>query len=165
MIVAPTIELIPGGIRLSERTMVGEQSAEELRTALGKPTRVEVKNSGGRPWRSVEYFDDLGVYMLTDLETKRAVYVGFPLTLEGTSFPPRVPFVGKLYINGTQLIPGMKNRELPLRGDLNFVKGIGAAWKCVHDNGYVELNMKKPKGAHSAREPGLALVTHSFLKD
>lgn len=167
MIAALSIELIPGGLVHEGRTWIGELPSTELESALGQPSRIDTKLSGGRPWRTVAYYDELGIYVLHDLETQRAVYIGIALIPEGASFPPASPFTGRLVVNGKQLLAGMKQRELPLRGKVNFVKGIGSTWRCAHDSGYVVLHMKRvtlPTGRKSS-EPVLVSVTHSFLRD
>jgi hypothetical protein len=167
MIATLTIELIPGGLALEGRNWIGELPSAQIEQVLGKPSRVEVKFSKGRPWRTVSYYDENGIYVLNDIETKRAVYIGIALIPEATAFPTRSAFSGQIYLNGARLMPGMKCRELPLRGTINLVKGIGSMWKCAHDNSYVELNLKKvlqPNGRKSS-EPVLVSVTHSFLRD
>jgi hypothetical protein len=164
---ALSIELIPGGLVLGGRTWTGELASEAIQSALGVPSRTEVKLAHGRPWRIVAYYDEDGIYILHDLESKRVVYLGIALNLEGVSFAPKLPFNGQLVINGRQLVAGMTERELPLRGTINFVKGIGSTWKCAHDHGYVELNLKKVtlSNGRKSSQPVLASVTHSFLKN
>ncbi len=162
-----TIELLPGGMNFAGRNWLGELAPDEFRSVLPSPERAECLCSGGRPWRTILYYDSFGVYALEDIEEKRIVYVGVALIPSATPFPTRDPFSGKLMFNGCRVFPGMKSRELPLRGALNFVKGIGPTWKYVHDNGYVELNLKAVASRHQTRsgEPILVSVTHSFLKE
>lgn len=167
MTAALCIELIPDGLVIDGRTWIGELPSHELQSALGRPSRVDTKLSNGLPWRTVEYYDEHGIYALHDIGTKRTVYLGIALIPEGSSFPPNSPFTGQAIVNGKQLVAGMRQQELPLRGTINFVKGIGSTWKCAHDNGYVELNLKRVTlpGGRKSSAPVLVSVTHSFLQN
>ena len=111
-------------------------------------------------------YDSFGIYAVEDLEDERISYIGIALIPGKTAFPTREPFLGRLILNDQLLKAGMKSRELPLKGQMNFVRGIGSVWKYAHDNGYVELDMAKLKGLrHRASEPVLVCVTHSFLQN
>jgi hypothetical protein len=44
---------------------------------------------------------------------------------------------------------------------MNFVLGTGSTWKYVHDEAYVELDLKKARPSRGL--PALVAVTHSFL--
>jgi len=163
----PTIELIPGGVVFDGRHWIGQLPADEFRATMKAPERIECKFSNHVPWRNVLIYDSMGIYALEDLDERRIVDLGIELIPECASFPTRCSFAGRLLLNGKLLTPGMKMRELPLKGDLNFVKGIGSSLKCVHDNGYVGLDLRRPKltGGRRMREPVLVSVTHSFLKE
>ena len=161
------VELIPGGVVINGQTWIGELSSQELRSVLGQPTRNDIKLAGGDPWRVFEYYDEYGIHTLHEIATKRAVLIVISLIPTRGVLTPTSPFRGELIVNEKQLFAGMKLRELPLKGSLNFVKGIGSTWRCAHDNGYTALHLQKiawPNGGKSSA-PVLVSVTHSFLQN
>jgi hypothetical protein len=164
---APTIQLVPGGVIFDGSSWLGELSIEVFYRSVSEPNRIEHKFSNSLPWRDVLFYDDLGLYALHDVREQRIVYLGVAFVPEATPFPTRHEFRGKLIVNETQLLPKMTGSELPLKGSLNFVPGIGSTWKSIHDNGYVELNMKRiPQlGGKLSDKALLVSVTHSFLKE
>jgi hypothetical protein len=157
------IRLVPGAIRVNGAEWTRALEIQEFEAVFGQSARVESKLNGGRPWRNIRFYDNSGVYALEDLEENRIPTVGFVFIPESAIFPTRKPFVGTLTINAKVVTGGMKLREHPLQGELNFVPGIGSTWKYVHDEAYVELNLKKTRTSKGS--PVLVAVTHSFSGD
>jgi hypothetical protein len=153
--------LFPGGICFNGNNWIGELTSLEFKRVVRGDPRVEAKPSGGKPWRNILVYDELGLYALEDIETDHILDVCFALVPERTPFTPKNAFAGIITLNGVPLKAGMKLRELPLSGEINFVPGIGSTWKYMHDHGYVELDLRKTPG--SKNTPVLVSITHSFL--
>jgi hypothetical protein len=98
------------------------------------------------------------------LPDQSIVVVRFVLIPDGTPRAPRNSLRGPLELNGVILKAGMTNDELPLRGELNFVKGIGGSWKFNHDQCFVSIEMRRLKSVDgkAARLPVLFELTYSF---
>ncbi len=170
MDISPTsiqIELFPGGLLFCGKRWTGQISSEEFKGAIMLAPRCEVIMSRNVPWRRVLYYDPLGIYALEDVDEERIAYMGFAFMPEYSAFKTDSAFMGDLMINEHLVKHGMTARDICLKGSMNFVRGIGATWKFVHDNCYVELKFRrlKMRNRSTRTEAVLSSVTHSFLKD
>jgi hypothetical protein len=163
MISNPVVTLVPGGMLFDSNEWFGQLSNVEFRRVVRSEPRVQTIPFDRRAPRSVLIYDDLGLYALEDADEGRIVCVAFAFHPTRTPFPPNSPFSGRLSINGTCVNGNMTEGELPLVGEMNFVRGIGRTWKFAHDNAYVEFNLHNT--TEKSRRPRLTSVTHSFLEN
>jgi len=127
---------------------------ESLLTAMGKPAvREKQILDQGRLWRNFVVLDEVGVCLLYDVDGQCVIDITFRLGAAVSSNSPRSIFAGLLFVNNTRLIPAMKEKDLPTRGEFEFVKR--GAWKATKGALFVEMQL---------RDRLLSAVSLSFLK-
>src|SRR2546426_10886488 len=71
-------------------------------------------------WRKFVVLDDLGIYLLYDYEVDRVIDVHFCFASSRGPAAPKCVFSGLLFVNGMRVIRGMRERYLPVKGELRF---------------------------------------------
>src|SRR4051812_10924930 len=117
--------------------------------------REEQLRDKQKNWRKFIVLDDLGVYLLYDYEVDRVIDVHFCLGTSRGRGAPKCVFSGLLFVNGTRLIQGMSEKDLPIKGNLGFAKRGG--WEASSEKIFAHMQL-------FPRTKRLRAVAVTFLK-
>lgn len=150
------VTLRPTGITINGNTVTAAPRIEQI---LGLMEKMALREKElfdcGTLWRKFVTLDEAGIYMLYDAEIDRVISIDFCFDLSSSPQSPRASFSGLLFVNGSRLVSGMKEKVLPLSGEFTFSKN--GSWTATKDKLFVEIRTSRSQKTISA-------VSISFLQ-
>jgi hypothetical protein len=146
----------PSGLVIDGSVVTEAPRLDDVLVKFASPAfREREMHDQGRLWRKFVILDGLGIYLLYDFEVERVLDVTFCFAHSKSPASPTDLFSGLIFVNGARLVPGMRERFLPVTGEFHFSKHGG--WDATSERVFVQMRL-------SPRNKRLGAISVSFLK-